>query len=152
MQDNRVMYTLLEGKQPIWLPMLSGSMAPFLLPGDKLYINPTIDTFKSGNIVVFFKEGKFFSHRVIFTMKLKNRVLILEKGDANNVASFINANKALGRITKLKRNQKTFDLLVDKEEKKAAKTARKSLWHLIKRGSKEYIKGSIKKCINIILK
>lgn len=146
------MYTLLEGNRPIWLPMLSGSMAPYILPGDELYIIPKIDKFKTGNIVVFYKDGKFFSHRVIFSIKLYNRVIILEKGDANRVASFIDANKALGRVVKLKRDGNTLDLLDSIEEKKATTTAIKSFLHLMNIGGKEYIKGKIKKCINLIWK
>jgi len=139
------MSELLEGKNPVWLPLLSGSMAPSLLPGDKLYIEPEIDKFKSGDIVVFFARGKFFSHRVLLSIKLNKTKYLLEMGDANHQASFISTSKALGRVTKLRRGELILILTSRVEEKTAKKTAKKSLWHLIKKSSVDFIKSRIKK-------
>ena len=127
MEDMTNMRQLLEGNEPIWLPLLSGSMSPALLPGDDLYIEPKPAAFKRGDIAVFFTKGKFFSHRVILTFPFRRKTFIVEKGDANYQSGFITYEKALGRVTKIRRGNVIFHLTSTDEEKKARKMAMKSI-------------------------
>jgi signal peptidase I len=147
MQNKKIMIELMEGKHSVWLPVLSGSMAPSILPDDEIYIEPKITEFKRGDIVVFYSKGKFFGHRIIFTIRFRHKVLFLEKGDANNQASFISESKALGQVTKLRRGDSFQQFTGKSAEKIARKTARKSFFHLIIKGSICFVKGKIKKCI-----
>ena len=78
--------------QTIWLPVLSGSMAPAFLPGDEVMIR-VVDQSESeklalhGTVVVFYDNGKFYFHRILFTSKLLKNVY--EKGDSNPSGSWI---------------------------------------------------------------
>jgi len=141
------MIELMEGKHSVWLPVLSGSMAPSILPDDQIYIEPKNIDYKRGNIVVFLSEGKFISHRIILSIRFRNKVLLLEKGDANNQASIISERKAFGQVTRIRRGDSLQQLTGKKEEKIARKKACKSLFHLISKGSLYFVKGKIKKCI-----
>jgi len=126
------MSRLLEGKEPLWLPLLSGSMAPSLLPGDKLYIDPRVRTLQSGSIAVFYRKGTFFCHRILFSFKWGNKHYIFEKGDANDSARFILAGKMLGTVLKVRREGKETDLTTEEAVRGSRKLARRSSMRLLR--------------------
>lgn len=131
MYDNNFMSQLLEGKTAVCAPLLSGSMAPFLLPGDDLYIEPIQRKLRSGDIAVFFDRGKFYSHRVLFSIPWGKRRFILEKGDANHKANLLLYTKAIGKVTRFQRDDIIQDLTTDKGEKISRIIARQSLLNVI---------------------
>lgn len=123
---------LLEGKEALWLPLLSGSMAPALLPGDELYIDPQRRTPRRGEIAVFFREGRFFSHRVLFSFRWGTSRFLCEKGDANSSARFIAEKKVLGTVLRFKRNGLETDLTSAEAVRFSKKLARRSFFRLWK--------------------
>lgn len=124
------MAALLEGKEPIWLPLLSGSMAPALLPGDQLYIDPEKRDPRSGDVAVFFRDGLFFSHRVLVSFLWRRKRYILEKGDANRSASFISSDKVLGTVRKFSRDSRISDLTTIDAVKNSKRAVRQSFLHI----------------------
>jgi len=82
-----------------WQPVLSGSMAPRFLPNDEVEIR-IIDieedqrSIKPGKIAVFYKDGSFFFHRIIFSIGKK----VFEKGDANTQGSWILRKRIIGLV------------------------------------------------------
>lgn len=122
---------LLEGDTSLWLPLLSGSMIPSLKPGDELFIVPRPDSYKRGDIAVFLSGGKFFSHRVLLSLRLGRYHYLLEKGDANRSGSIISYEKAIGLVTEVRRDEETFFLRQGKEARRSKKAALVSLRRLI---------------------
>lgn len=125
--DQSSMKTLLEGKNPLWLPLLSGSMAPDLLPGDRLYIEPFTGKINRGDIAVFYGSNRFFSHRVLLIFPRGKKVRVLEKGDANRSGTFQGTDRVLGIVTKVDRNGILRTLSEPEERISAMKNVRHSL-------------------------
>jgi len=93
----------IEGE--VFLPMLSGSMADAILPGDILAIRSmTGEKAHIGDIVVFKEKGKLVAHRLILVFRLFSFSFIVEKGDANKVASLIDAGAIVGIVDSARRN------------------------------------------------
>jgi hypothetical protein len=123
-------------------------MAPALLPGDELYVDPDYRKYRRGDVAVFFSGGKFYSHRILLTFRLGKTIHLLEMGDANHLGRFISSGKVLGRVLQVRREDKV-SFLTDLDEEKAAKRqARKSLVRLLGRGSVNYMKQRIKKWLS----
>lgn len=88
----------------ILLPMLSGSMADVLLPGDILTVLPLgKEGVHAGDIVVFREGGKLVAHRLIFVFRLFSFSLFIEKGDANPNASILRARSIVGKVSAARR-------------------------------------------------
>jgi signal peptidase I len=81
------------------LPLLSGSMADTLLPGDILTIHP-LDGKEAhvGDIVVFRDGYRLIAHRLIVVFRLGSLTLLVEKGDANPIATIIQPDCIVGRV------------------------------------------------------
>jgi len=87
------------------LPMLSGSMAPALLPGDVLTVRPASSAnIHRGDIVVLRIGNKLIAHRLVFVTRLGRIVVLVEKGDANNAASFVDPGSVAGIVVSASRN------------------------------------------------
>ncbi|MBN2546241.1 MAG: hypothetical protein JXB50_10625 [Spirochaetes bacterium] len=83
----------------IELPVLSGSMMPYLVPGKKIYIKSYNDEkIYIGDIVVFKKNNKLNAHRVLFKLKFKKCILIYEKGDVNPTGTWIKNTDIVGIV------------------------------------------------------
>jgi signal peptidase I len=89
------------------LPMLSGSMAPYLSPGDLLQVVP-IDSAKAhiGDIIVFRESRKLVAHRLIFAFRVFSFALYIEKGDANPMPTMILPGQIVGRVELARREGK----------------------------------------------
>jgi signal peptidase I len=89
------------------LPLLSGSMAPTLLPGDLLTVRP-LDGNRAhvGDIVVFRDDRKLVAHRLIFAFRLFSFALYLQKGDANRMPERIEPRRIVGRVETARRDGK----------------------------------------------
>lgn len=89
---------LYEKKGQGWMTVFSGSMSPILKIGDKVlvkYISPKWIHF--GDIIVFKENDKFIVHRVIRKRLSRDKLIFLEKGDNNRFASWIDAEKVIGK-------------------------------------------------------
>jgi signal peptidase len=60
--------------------VLSGSMAPTLLPGDAVLVSSDVASIHEGDIITFQREGELVTHRVV---EMQPGQLITQ-GDANN--------------------------------------------------------------------
>lgn len=132
MVESDVMRKLLKGEGPLWLPLLSGSMAPSLLPNDELFIETDFSGLKIGEIAVFFSNGKFYSHRILLKLRFLKKSYVLEKGDANYTASLIPVSKVLGKVTKMRRDGKISDLSDPREVLEARRKALRSFLKLLR--------------------
>ena len=104
--DRNALHSLLGGntQDPIRLTLLSGSMAPALLPGDTLLIQALAgNRVHNGDVVVFMKERKVTAHRIIFVFRCRAISLLLEMGDANHKASLLDQKAVLGKVRALER-------------------------------------------------
>jgi hypothetical protein len=87
------------------LPILSGSMAFALLPGDLLTVRPLEGArAHAGDIVVFRQERKLVAHRLIFAFRLSSFALYLQKGDANRKPERIRPEQIVGRVETARRD------------------------------------------------
>ena len=94
---------------PVRLPLLTGSMAPAIMPGDMLIVKPLHgQRAHVGDVAVFIKDGKVTAHRVIFVLRLGNRAFMLEMGDANRHASSLEQNAILGIVDSIERDGERF--------------------------------------------
>lgn len=86
------------------LPLLSGSMAPTILPGDTVRVRGAADRgVHTGDVAVFIKDGKLTAHRVIFSLNLGPLSYLLEMGDANRVPARLHRASVLGFVVSVER-------------------------------------------------
>jgi hypothetical protein len=136
---------LLSGnrKEPVWLPVLSGSMGPLLIPGDEVLILPcSWKCCGTGDIIIFRQGLSLFVHRMIFRGRFFQKVLIFQKGDAMERGGFIPPDSIVGRCARRRRGGK--ELLLD-DKKTNMKLVRKIRKKLIKQTGKGIIKWLLKK-------
>lgn len=100
------LHALLSGtsRELVQLPLLTGSMAPAILPGDLLSIRPIGGRkVHTGDVAVFYKHGRLTAHRIIFAFRLFSLALLLEKGDANRGAGLLDQRTILGTVVAIER-------------------------------------------------
>jgi hypothetical protein len=104
----------------IELPVLSGSMAPLLCPGDRIKI--WCVPWKKCHIgdMIIFKEGKRFTvHRLLFRLVLGGIYILYQKGDQNRKGSFISPKQIVGKAVEIiKSGTITIDLKKHSKEKR----------------------------------
>lgn len=91
---------LLSGNscENLWLPVLSGSMNPTLIPGDQVLVTPcNWQQCKPGDIIVFRQGMALTAHRLMLSIALPGRRLLLQMGDDMDSGSIINAQAIVGR-------------------------------------------------------
>lgn len=85
-------------------------MLPTLIQGDILSISSTDkDPLRSGDIVMFGKNGATICHRIIFKFKIGKRVYFLEKGDNKLSVHLLKKRNILGKVKKIYRGKDVFD-------------------------------------------
>lgn len=98
---------LIDGasRAPVRLPMLSGSMAPTLLPGDLLVVHPKKGRrLHIGDIAVFLSGGNLTAHRVLFACRFFYRSFMVEVGDANSAPRRLDERAVVGVATSVVRD------------------------------------------------
>jgi signal peptidase I len=132
------------GDKTVVLPILSGSMAGTLLPGDILLVRPLGGKkAHTGDIVVFRDGGKLVAHRLIFVFRLFSFAFLVEKGDANRTATIIDPKSIVGRVEAAHRNEK---LILDMTEE-TRRTARRLAAKSFRRVSFETLKDITKRTL-----
>jgi len=82
------------------LPVRSGSMVPYLVPGGNVEIEQrTWRACRRGDIVVFWDGERLTAHRLLLTFHRGGRWIFWEKGDANPLGRWIDAERVLGVVT-----------------------------------------------------
>ncbi|MDC7219333.1 MAG: hypothetical protein PQJ59_05295 [Spirochaetales bacterium] len=110
MGDPTDYHALLTGQQGeiLWLPLLTGSMAPNIYPGELLKITLCHkNEVQWGEVALFYREGKFTAHRIYMSSLWKGQK-VYEKGDANSHGSWINRDRILGKVTGVKNDKGEF--------------------------------------------
>jgi len=108
------------------LPVLSGSMAPTILPGDILLVRPLSGRLvHAGDVAVFLKDGKVTSHRIVFICRFGSRAFLMEMGDANRLAASLQQNAILGMVDSLERGGERVPFIGGAENKESRRDARR---------------------------
>ncbi len=101
-----------NARKSCWLKVMSNSMFPLIKTNDYVfleYINPSL--INSGDIVTYlYKPGFLISHRIIGSVISNNHTYFLEKPDNGIFSSTISPELILGKITKIKKNNKVYIL------------------------------------------
>jgi hypothetical protein len=114
----------------IELPVLSGSMHPFLPCGAVAVIRKTsardVKNLYAGSIVIFRKNFKFTAHRILIKPPLLP--FVYEKGDRNRFGSFIHYSAISGVVCAVKGKKRiTRNFLTPEEIRIAKREARKNI-------------------------
>ena len=88
------------------------SMLPSIFPGDTLLVSRQPDaSVRSGQVVLFSREGHFCAHRVVRTTEVEARPFVVTCGDAlTQEDSPVAAHELLGRVTAVLRFGKHIEL------------------------------------------
>ena len=86
-----------------WMTVVSGSMMPLIHISDRvLVVKITPENIRPGYLIAFQREDKFIVHRVLKTMKTKEGLLFIERGDAASAIGTFRGEDVIGRITVVK--------------------------------------------------
>ncbi len=127
-QDKKIIsgwLDLLKGFVPpgsiIELPVLSGSMAPLIMPGSTVAIRACSgNDARRGDIIVF-KEGNSLTiHRLLVRIPLGNNSLIYQKGDANRFGNWIRSSLIVGIVDSVRNVSGETSTLSHKAGKRAS--------------------------------
>jgi signal peptidase I len=94
-----------------WFRIISGSMSPLIEINDRALVKK-VDTseIKLGDIILFKNDGTSVTHRVIRFSRQDGIVLVLQKGDASNYASFIPYDDVIGKVITIEKKGKFLNL------------------------------------------
>jgi len=86
-----------------WLQVTSGSMAPTLIPGDRVLVKKaSAGDVTPGEIIVFWQQDILVSHRLYSKWHRRGRLRLLQGGETNHFG-IIDHVALLGRITQATR-------------------------------------------------
>lgn len=132
-----------SAEEPVWLPVLTGSMAPTLIPGDEVLAAPcSWKECSVGEIIVFRHRRSLIAHRLIAAVPFAPGGLLLQQGDGMEQGSLIRGKALAGRCLARRRAGIETSLTVTAENRKLAainrrrlrkETARKVLKWLLRR-------------------
>ncbi|MBN2737431.1 MAG: hypothetical protein JXR70_10660 [Spirochaetales bacterium] len=101
-----------KSREPVALPVLSGSMHPLIQTEDVLIIQPCkAGDLHLGDIAVFSVKNRIFAHRVVFIFLTKRWKLIMEKGIQNKFPGWLKPGQVLGRGLGVKRGKQNISFL-----------------------------------------
>lgn len=99
-------------RKSCWLKVMSNSMFPLMEAGDYVlleHVEPSL--ISPGDIITYiYKPGLFISHRIIGRLTNNIEIYYIEKPDNGVFSSIISQNLILGKITKIRKNSKIFEL------------------------------------------
>jgi signal peptidase I len=86
-------------------------MSPLIEINDRVLVKKVNSSeIKLGDIILFKNNGTSVTHRVIRFSRQDGRVLVLQKGDASNYASFIPSDDVIGKVITIEKNGKFLNL------------------------------------------
>ena len=87
------------------------SMLPEIYPGDALLVSRMpAASIRCGQVVLASRDGRFFAHRVIRTLEIEGRALLVTRGDALiDEDPPLAEDQVLGRVTAVIRGQKRIE-------------------------------------------
>lgn len=110
--QNKLLYELgeeyIREKGRLWLNVISPSMEPLIQIGDRLLVRHVKPEEISLGDVIIFKGNKnlFITHRVICKRRRNGELRFLEKGDRNEIATWIHKDSIIGKVKAIKRNDR----------------------------------------------
>ncbi len=111
--------------EKVYLPVLSGSMSPTLVPGGKVKIQRV--TWKQcsvGDIIILKEKWKLTAHRLLFRIQLMHKCWMYQKGDRNRFGMWVRSEQVVGIVIETVRLDGTsIDLSTPVQKKKARRSA-----------------------------
>lgn len=108
-------------EEPVWLPVLTGSMAPTLIPGDEVLAAPCgWKECSVGEIIVFRHQRSLIAHRLIAEIPFAPGGLLLQQGDGMHRGSLIRGRDIAGKCLVRRRSGTETSLTVPEENRKLA--------------------------------
>ena len=100
-----------RGKE-VTLQIATGSMRPLIRPKDSVIVKGgKVSGLQSGDIILFERNTRLYVHRLLIKQYHNGEVILLSKGDNTLVMDkSISAEQFLGKVVKVKRNQKVINL------------------------------------------
>lgn len=113
----------------IVLPVLSGSMAPVLMPGYKIRIQrSSCCECDLGDIIVFRLRRMFLAHRLLLNIRIFRNCWLFQKGDNNKFGHIIRGKQLIGVVSEAwdESGRKVYQRT---ESSGARAIAQRQLWH-----------------------
>ncbi len=89
----------LRGGEALWFRVASGSMAPTIREGDRVRIEPAkAKDIRSGEIAAFETAQGLVIHRIVQHEQIDTGVRLLEMGDVDLRASWVEESAVVGRV------------------------------------------------------
>lgn len=105
---------LSEKNEEIWVNSKGLSMLPLFYRGVKVRIDPDIEKYKVGSVVVFHRENKYIAHRII--SHSPNHNFFATKGDTQFYFDEpVKKEELLGLVTNIKKGNKEFHVEINQE-------------------------------------
>ncbi len=119
-------FDLINGLIPdgkvIELPVLSGSMAPLIMPGKKVLICSCPGrASRTGDIIVFKEGNSLTMHRILVRLPFGGASLLYQKGDASQFGNWIRHERVVGIVTAFQDDTGTYTDISHHAAKKKAK-------------------------------
>jgi hypothetical protein len=109
-QANQFWYEAFTARGLGWLPVLTGSMAPTLKPGDQVMVTVAgADGISFGDIFLFRRNGEFIVHRALKKINNSRRSGLLEQGDGRRALRPVSGHRVVGRVSVAYRDGKILD-------------------------------------------
>lgn len=98
----QVLSMLQTGASDVPVPISGTSMAPFLHPGDRVYLNLPTREYRIGDVVLFSRpDGHYVLHRIV--QKKQGHYLL--QGDAQLYEEIVPADRLLALVTGVQRGE-----------------------------------------------
>jgi hypothetical protein len=86
-------------KSCLILPVLSGSMMPYLRPGGRVFIECAgADRARPGDIIVFHESNILVAHRLLFRLTLGRHCWLYQRGDTAGVGRWVKQKQLVGVV------------------------------------------------------
>jgi len=90
-----------------WLAVSGNSMTPLIHLGDQVLVSRVVsEHIRSGDIVLFRRDGDMIVHRVLKRHRTDKGIGFSEKGDNTLTSGLIEADKIIGRVIMVKGGRK----------------------------------------------
>ncbi len=115
--------------QSTWFRVASGSMEPTIHAGDSIYIQPVkAGELRAGEIAAFETADGLVIHRIIQRRQTGTSIRLLEMGDADLRASWIEEQAVVGQVVAVRHRSRQLDLLHQIARRYGAVTAYLRYW------------------------
>jgi len=92
-------YGSLRPGEVITLPVLSGSMMPYLVPGKEIKIQSVSwSDCRPGTIIIYKEHNRLSAHRLLLRVNLFGTCYLYQKGDVNPYGHWIGADRVVGVV------------------------------------------------------